>query len=554
MIFGGLGLLLNKLLTLMVMFFLGMLIFFYQKSWWQYILVGYEILLVLYSLFKTRHIEETKNLNIKPLRKHIIKFGKKIIGRRFVFFYGVVYAIFLFYFISIDPSFLGIQKAIVQNHIASLGIKFSWPNPSVFLYDSWTVRILQIINVSFLYLCIHQIDKIKEIFNISLKYIHSRDFIVPSDITKQIKEMPSADIVGKILGIFIYHKQYEILTFSHQQYCIKYGLQNKIMHFSSQYTSQKSRVKKNVLLKELEKLANLPPNIFEIILLQQDKVRQYFFDTDEYYIHDTQLDNFIFCSSCGMGTERKEGYDGEWFCSSQCQQTEEQCIEIANIVHQSRQISTKDNKDLAFVAESLSIIGGIGTWIKNFQTINSGESYLAYLRQTSENAKGHGFAAEIMNHENDIFSGKKAQIVGGDCAKNGADRIVDGIKIQTKYYEEANKSIAAAFDKNGFKYLDDNGVPMQIEVPKDQYDKAVQAMEKKFKEGKITQVKNIEEARNLVRQGSVTYGEAKNYAKFCSKESLYFDARNGTIIAMNAIGISFVINVGLSYYRRLRIS
>lgn len=536
MIFGGLGLFLNKLLALVSMFFLGVLIFFYQESWWQYVLIGCEILAVLRILFTTRYVKEANSLDPKLLRKHIIKFSKTMIGRRFVFFYGIVYTTFLFYFISIDPSFLGIQKAIVQNYVASLDIKFSWPNPSIFLYNSWTVRILQIINISFLYLCIHQINKIKEVFNISLKYIHSRDFIIPSDITKQIKEMPSADIVGKILGFFVYHKQYEILTFSNQQYCIKYGVQNKITYFSSQYTSQKNRVKKDTLIKELKKIANLPPHIFEIILLQQNDIHKYFFDTDEYYIHSIHLGNFIFCSSCGSGTERKEEYEGEWFCSDQCRQTEECCEKIADTIHQVKQTSRASKINTNFIAESLSMIDGVGTWIKNFQAIHS--------------SKEHGFAAEIMNHENDIFSGKKSQIVGGDNAKDGADRIVNGMEIQTKYCQTARDSVSAAFDGGKYRYYDKNGQPMPIEVPKDQFLEAREIMVKKWRNGELSpKITSEEDAKNLIIEGSVTYDESKNYAKFCSKESLFFDARNGAVTALNAMGISFIINVGLSYYR-----
>lgn len=552
MFFGGLGLLLNKLLTLVAMFSLGSLIFFYQESWWQYILVGYEILVVLYTLFKTRYIEEAENLDMKPLRKHIVKYSKKIIGRRFMFFHGIIYTVFIFYFISIDPSFLKIQKAVVQNYIAPFGINFSWPNPSFFLYKSWTVRILQIVNISFLYLCVLQIDKIKEIFNISLKYIHSRDFIVPSDITKQIKDMPSADIVGKILGFFVYHKQYEILTFSNQQYCIKYGATNAIKIISDKYTRQWDKIIKKDLMNKLKKNFDIPSDIFEIILLQQDSVSKHFFDSDEYYIHNTHLGNFTFCSSCGNGTSLKKEHVGEWFCSETCKHTEEKCLQITNAIHHSRKIPTKNNENLTFISDSLSLIGGIATWIKNFQSINTGESYLSYAKQNAKST-GHGFAAEIMNHENDIFSGKQAQIVGGDNAKNGADRIVDGIEVQTKYCSCARKSIEAAFDNDIFRYLDKNGNPMQIEVPKDQYELAVEIMGEKYKEGKLPQLKNIDEARNLVRKGSVTYDEAKNYTRFCSKESLYFDARNGVVTAFSSMGISFIINVGLSYYKNKNI-
>lgn len=48
-------------------------------------------------------------------------------------------------------------------------------------------------------------------------------------------------------------------------------------------------------------------------------------------------------------------------------------------------------------------------------------------------AQGHGFAAEQANNLHDILTGKDAKIVGGDNAKDGPDRMVNGVNIQTKY-------------------------------------------------------------------------------------------------------------------------
>ncbi|MBC7675419.1 MAG: hypothetical protein H7173_05080 [Rhodoferax sp.] len=91
--------------------------------------------------------------------------------------------------------------------------------------------------------------------------------------------------------------------------------------------------------------------------------------------------------------------------------------------------------------------------------------------------RGHGFAAEKANHMYDKFSGKDAKIVGGGNAKNGADRIVNGVQIQTKYCASGSKCISDCFDDTGnFRYQNPNGTPMHIEVPSDKYDDAVKAM------------------------------------------------------------------------------
>ena len=59
-------------------------------------------------------------------------------------------------------------------------------------------------------------------------------------------------------------------------------------------------------------------------------------------------------------------------------------------------------------------------------------------------AQGHGYAAEQANNLYDILTGKDAKIVGGDNAKDGPDRMVNGVNIQTKYCHDAASSVQAA--------------------------------------------------------------------------------------------------------------
>lgn len=91
-------------------------------------------------------------------------------------------------------------------------------------------------------------------------------------------------------------------------------------------------------------------------------------------------------------------------------------------------------------------------------------------------AQGHGFAAEQANNLYDILTGKDAKIVGGDNAKDGPDRMVNGVSIQTKYCHDAASSVQAAFENGQYRYVNADGSPMQLEVPADQYEKAVELM------------------------------------------------------------------------------
>lgn len=164
--------------------------------------------------------------------------------------------------------------------------------------------------------------------------------------------------------------------------------------------------------------------------------------------------------------------------------------------------------------------------------------------------RGHGFAAEKANHKIDVFSGKNAKIVGGDNAKNGADRLVDGVAIQTKYCNGGGKCISECFDPGGqFKYLKADGTPMQIEVPSDMYDSAVQSMQEKIRQGRVPGVKDPNKAREIVRQGNITYEQAKNIAKFGTVEGITYDAANGVQVAAGAGSLSAAVTFALSMWR-----
>lgn len=173
--------------------------------------------------------------------------------------------------------------------------------------------------------------------------------------------------------------------------------------------------------------------------------------------------------------------------------------------------------------------------------------------------QGHGFAAENGNNLSDIYHGKNASVVGGDNVKNGPDRkIIDRngevIWVQDKYYSTASKSIDACFDETGFRYWDSKGNPMKIEVPSDQYEKAVEKMAQKIRdgkvkierEGKILEVTDPAEAANLVKKGNLTYKQAVNITKAGNIDSLIYDSKNGAITAVGAIGIGTALDFAIN--------
>lgn len=209
-----------------------------------------------------------------------------------------------------------------------------------------------------------------------------------------------------------------------------------------------------------------------------------------------------------------------------------------------KQSSTTPTTPSTSKTNSGAISSGLG--IGNYGNVNK-----SYEEEKFHALQGHGFAAERANNLYDKLSGHDAKVLGDNNAKNGADRIVDGIYIQSKYCASGSKCINECFDNNGhgsFRYMQD-GKPMQIEVPSDKYDSAVQAMKEKILKGQVDGISDPQEAENIVRKGHFTYEQAKNIAKAGTIESLTYDAVNGAIISASSFGITALITFATSTWQ-----
>lgn len=138
--------------------------------------------------------------------------------------------------------------------------------------------------------------------------------------------------------------------------------------------------------------------------------------------------------------------------------------------------------------------------------------------------QGQGFAAEQANTLLDRVQGRQAVILGDNNAKNGPDRQVDGILIQTKYCQNAAASVNAAFRNGTYRYVDSQGHPLQLEVPYDQYEEALAQMEKRIIKGQVPGVTDPKQAKDLIRRGNVDYRTACRIAKAGNIDSLLYDA------------------------------
>lgn len=160
---------------------------------------------------------------------------------------------------------------------------------------------------------------------------------------------------------------------------------------------------------------------------------------------------------------------------------------------------------------------------------------------------GHGEMAEEAINMLDRLQGFDAKVIGRNNAKDGADRQIGKIFIQTKYYNSARGSLESCFspETGQYRYMND-GKPMQLEVPKDQYQKVLDGFKKKIENGSVPGVTDPNEAALYVRKGRLTYQQAVNLTKPGTIESLSYDALTGTVICTCAFGVSFVATVFLT--------
>lgn len=63
-----------------------------------------------------------------------------------------------------------------------------------------------------------------------------------------------------------------------------------------------------------------------------------------------------------------------------------------------------------------------------------------------------------------------------------------------------------------------------LEVPRDQYETCVELTRDRIAKGKVPGFSNPEDAKKIVKQGTVTYRQARNIARAGNIDSLKFDA------------------------------
>ena len=165
-------------------------------------------------------------------------------------------------------------------------------------------------------------------------------------------------------------------------------------------------------------------------------------------------------------------------------------------------------------------------------------------------AAGHGEMVEDAHNMIDRLQGREVFWEGRSNKRNGADRIVDGSEIQTKYCKSAQGTLESAFGSSDgtYRYISEKtGEPMMLEVPRDQYEQVLERFRRKIEEGKVPGVSDPDEAGKYVKKGRLSYRQAVNLTKPGTVESLAYDAAKGVVTCSSAFGITFVSTAFLVY-------
>ena len=189
---------------------------------------------------------------------------------------------------------------------------------------------------------------------------------------------------------------------------------------------------------------------------------------------------------------------------------------------------------------------------------------VAYAKTASStNAQAHGGLAEKANHILDILLGKHAIHCGPNNAKFGADRIIDGLEIQTKYCASPKACIDSIINSADGEIIYWHGGdvtrPMLIEVPSDFYDDAIIYINKLIQRAKVAAfvdpdditslaLMNAQDASRLIVKGRLTYQQAVNLTRSGTIDGLIFDATSGAVLVKWPMGISASVTFAQSIW------
>lgn len=114
--------------------------------------------------------------------------------------------------------------------------------------------------------------------------------------------------------------------------------------------------------------------------------------------------------------------------------------------------------------------------------------------------------------------------------------------LKSKYNSTGVRCVDACLQYGELRYVSDDGTPTKIEVPADKYDDAIAEFDKRISEGVSSNIRPTE----ILKKGTVTYNQVKNFAEECKIRGLSHFPIDGSIDCNTILGVSGLVEYALS--------
>lgn len=117
--------------------------------------------------------------------------------------------------------------------------------------------------------------------------------------------------------------------------------------------------------------------------------------------------------------------------------------------------------------------------------------------------------------------------------------------LKSKYNSTGERCVDACLNYGELRYINEDGSPMNIEIPCDKYEEAVSDFEDRIREGII---QSDVETKEVLKRGTFTYNQAKNLAIEGKIRGLDFFEIDGSVECDHILGVSGSIEYALSLW------
>lgn len=152
--------------------------------------------------------------------------------------------------------------------------------------------------------------------------------------------------------------------------------------------------------------------------------------------------------------------------------------------------------------------------------------------------QGHGYGAEYGNKTVDKLLGRKVDGIqekeNGHHKKDGADKVVNGQRVQVKYCKSATDTYREAFKNHDYS-------GQTIEVPRDQYNEIRSKLQADIDSGNVEGVKPGTPAEKFLKKGFFNYEQSYRISQAGGIEGIAVDMANGVLISHTGASISALI-------------